>query len=282
MSAAVASTSSNTADHDTFASWLAPTTDSDDASTLTRNDGVLRRREICGACTSNPAATRRGPVVAIRSHASSALRITCPRCNPPGRINTGSMRSRRAISDSSRWRFDVAITIACSTEMGADRGPGAFTASSPRATGVGRIELHDQPLVRFGDEARPAFEPGDDLGADLDRRVERAAVEAAEHRFRGVARGPYVGRRCGNFDAAGAVAGDRVDHAGQRGSGERARRRCGRAPARSRASTRQRGRGAGDRPRRASSAPRTIRWSRSRSRSAGCGGGVGEPSRRAP
>ena len=71
MSAAVSSTSSNTADQRTFASWFAPTIDSDAASTKTRNDGVGLRRDNAGTRTSKPAASSCGPVVAMRSQASS-------------------------------------------------------------------------------------------------------------------------------------------------------------------------------------------------------------------
>ncbi len=74
MSAAVSSTSSNTADQRTSASWLAPTTVSD-ASANTRNIGVARRVESSGTRTSKPASARRGPVTVMSSHASSWLRI---------------------------------------------------------------------------------------------------------------------------------------------------------------------------------------------------------------
>ena len=70
ISAAVSSTSSNTADHFTSASWLAPTA-VDDCSANTRNVGVAVRGESSGTRTSKPALERRAPVTAISSHASS-------------------------------------------------------------------------------------------------------------------------------------------------------------------------------------------------------------------
>ena len=76
MSAAVSSTSSNTADQRTFGELVRT-----DGRSPTRVDVDAQRRRAralartSGTRTSKPAATRRGPVVAIRSHASSALRI---------------------------------------------------------------------------------------------------------------------------------------------------------------------------------------------------------------
>ena len=54
------------------------------------------------------------------------------------------------------------------------------------------------------------------------RRVERAAVEAREDRFGDVGDRAHARRRRGKLEAAGAVAADRVDHAGERGTDQRA------------------------------------------------------------
>ena len=74
MSAAVSSTSSNTADQRTSASWLAPTAVSV-SSANTRSDAVGLRRLSAGTRTSNPAAARRGPMSTMSSQASSCPMI---------------------------------------------------------------------------------------------------------------------------------------------------------------------------------------------------------------
>ena len=74
ISAAVSSTSSNTADQRTSASWLAPTAVSFESAN-TRSIGVAFRVDSSGTRTSKPASASRGPVTVISSHASSWLRM---------------------------------------------------------------------------------------------------------------------------------------------------------------------------------------------------------------
>ena len=104
ISAAVSSTSSNTADQRTCASWWAPTTDGSLATVSRRSAGEGLRRDSAGTRTSKPAASACGPVVVISSHASSWLSTTWPRRASPGRFSTGISRSSRA-SSSARCRF---------------------------------------------------------------------------------------------------------------------------------------------------------------------------------
>ncbi len=85
---------------------------------------------------------------------------------------------------------------------------------------VGRIEPHDQAAALAGDGTTPAFDARGDIAREARRRVERAAVEAAEERFGHIGCGPDVRGRRGGFELARAVATDRVDHAGQRGARE--------------------------------------------------------------
>ena len=123
--------------------------------------------------------------------------------------------------------FEVAAVGARHHDRLLDReGPAARVGGehleAPRVAAVGCVEPDDQPLVRFDDGARPTFDARHDLTADRLRRIERAAVEAGEERFGDVVRSAHLGRRRGNLEAAGAVAADRVDHAGERRSGERA------------------------------------------------------------
>ena len=92
----------------------------------------------------------------------------------------------------------------------------------PHAGAVGRVEPHDERGVLARDRARPAFGAGHQLAGDTHRRVERAAVEPGEERLGDVVAGAHDGRRGGHLDAARAVAPDGVDHAGERGPGDRA------------------------------------------------------------
>ncbi len=89
MSAAVSSTSSNTADQWTSESWWAPTTVSADGVVNRRRVGDGDRRDRAGTFTSKPAASSVAPVTVISSHASSCFRYTWPRRCPPARSSTG-------------------------------------------------------------------------------------------------------------------------------------------------------------------------------------------------
>ena len=224
MSAAVSSTSSNTADQRTFASWFAPTADSGASSTNTRSDGDGLRRDSAGTRTSKPAATSRGPVTVISSHASSWLRITWPRRVPPGPQQRGqhAFEARDLVFEVRTVRRRPS-TIACSIGTSSPFGPGREHREVPRAAVVGRIEPHDQPLALAGDRARPPLDRGRDLARDAHRRVERAAVEPGEERFGDIGDGAHARRRRRHLEPARAVAADRVDHAGERGTGQRAR-----------------------------------------------------------
>ena len=73
-----------------------------------------------------------------------------------------------------------------------------------------------------GHSTRPPLDLADDVVADIARRVERGAIEAGEERFAEVVRVANPGRRCGYFDAPRALTHDRVDHAGECGTGQRA------------------------------------------------------------
>ena len=87
---------------------------------------------------------------------------------------------------------------------------------------VGGVETDDQPAALPRHRTTPTLETGRDIARESCRGVERAAVEPSEEGFRDVGCGADVGRRRGSFELTGAVAADRVDHAGERGSRERA------------------------------------------------------------
>ena len=238
--------------------------------------------EICGARTSKPAATSCGPVFAMRSHASSALRMTWPRRSPPGRSNTGSMRSRRAISASRCARSDVDAAIACSTEIGPPRDRGTFTATrhAPPSSGGSSCTI-SRSCGSVTSRAQRSM-PRHDLARDLHRRVERAAVEPGEERFGDIVARADARRRRGYFDPSRAVAADRVDHSGQRRTCERARVDVAIEDADAPGHVlRPCVRGALVRRARASSAPRTSRWPRWCSGCGGCAAAAAAPSRRA-
>ncbi len=99
MSSALSSTSSNTADHCTAVSCWAPTAESvSDPTEVNRSDGVAFFGDIGGTRTSNPADVRIGPMLVIRSQASSWLRMTWPRRLSLPRCSGSYRPSRRSSS----------------------------------------------------------------------------------------------------------------------------------------------------------------------------------------
>ena len=145
MSAAVSSTSSNSADQRTSASWFAPTAVSFTESTKIRNDGVLGRRESSGTRTSKPARA----ATADRSRHQVPRFVTAEDDLPAANAtrtqpSTGSIRSRRPSSASMCWRSVPPAAIACSSDDRRALRPGGKHHQMPRAAVVGRIELHDE------------------------------------------------------------------------------------------------------------------------------------------
>ncbi len=126
MSAAVSSTSSNTADQRTLLSWWAPTTDSPVGSVNIRRPGDGLRLDSTGTRASNPAASSIRPETVISSQASVWLRYTCPRRRPPGRSSAGSSRSRRVRSSASGVVARLSVS-ACSTGRRPPSAPGPST-----------------------------------------------------------------------------------------------------------------------------------------------------------
>ena len=186
----------------------------------------------CARRTRRPRAAT--PVFAIRSHASSWLRITWPRRVCPGAAARGASVRGRASWSSRSARPDPALTIACSigtqrvlarrarTPRDATRRRGREDRAGRSARACSRVTERAQSAMRV-----------DEVAGDPHRGVERAAVEPGQERLGDVVRGPDARRRRGHLDPPRAVPADRVDHARTARSGSApARRRSCRARAR--------------------------------------------------
>ena len=218
MSAAVSSTSSNTADQRTSASWFAPTAVVDAVSAKTRSEALGLRRESAGMRTSNREELRPG-----RSHHLPGLVGAEDDLTAAG--SAGTHQRGHESFEPRDLVLEVAPVGAGVDDRLLDRHEGAAPSrcehrEMPGVGGVGRIETHDQPRVLTRHRAAPTFDPRRDLTAESQGRVEGTAVEAREERLGDVRRGADAGRRCGNR-AARAFAADGVDHAGERGTRER-------------------------------------------------------------
>ena len=214
MSAAVSSTSSNTADQRTFASWFAPTAVSVAASTKTRSDGVLGRRESAGTRTSKPASCSCGPVAAIRSHASSPLRITWPRRVPPGR----PQRGQHAL-EAADLVFEVLAFGTAGDDRLLDRDRLALRPRARTPRGATRRRRRADRAARSSRACSPVTER-----AQRSRRVDdlaRRCSRVRRTRCRRAGRGTPRRRR----DRCGRRAAAREPRAGARCRG-RSRRPC--------------------------------------------------------
>ena len=169
------------------------------------------------------------------------------------------MRSRRAISSSRSAALGPALTIAARRARARPRARRREHREVPRVAAVGRIEPHDRARSRSpvtdrahrstrGRRSRRRCRTGAS-NALPSSRARNASATSVAVRTRG--------RRRGHLELARAVAADGVDHAGERGAGERAGVDVGSRAARCRACVRPARRAASGRRARASSAPST-------------------------
>ena len=221
MSAAVSSTSSNTADQRTFASWFAPTTDSD----VGVDEHAQRRRRLAprqrghahveaGRDELRPGDGHQLPRLVLAQDHLAAPGAARSRQRGQHALEAGGLvfepgAARAGVDDRVLDRDELAL--------GARREHGEM----PRVAAVGRIEPHDQPFALAGDRARPLLDPRRDLARDAHGRVERAAVEAGDDGLGDVGDRADARRRSRQLEPARAVAADRVDHAGERRADQR-------------------------------------------------------------
>ncbi len=265
MSAAVSSTSSNTADQRTLASWFAPTTDFrrsvDEHAQRRRGLAPRQRRHAYVEAGRLELRARRGHQVPRFVLAQDHL--APPRSAGAEQRGQHPLEARDLVLEMRSARARVHDRLLDRQQLAAIAG--REHREVPDVAVVGRIEPDDQATALARDGTAPALDACGDIAREPDRRVERAAVEAAEERFGHVGRGADVGRRRRGLELARAVATDRVDHARERGAGERARvdvliereQRPGHR-------VDQVARGAPGRRGPESSAPSTSRWSRGR------------------
>ena len=230
----------------------------------------LGARDSSGTRTSKPAAASRGPVSAISSHASSWLRIdlrrggaartaaaraACARA-VPARLRGRGVRSRRRRSPA-RSAIELRLAVPA-TNTARCHAPPSSGGSSRTISGACSPVTERAQLLERVSTISPATRTGAS-NALPSSRARNASVTSL--------RGAHAGRRRGHLEPARAVAADRVDHAGERGAGERAGvdlavERARRCPASRRPSRR----GGRRRRARASSAPSTSRSTRARCR----------------
>ena len=223
MSAAVSSTSSNTADHGRSASWFAPTVVSGGASTNTRK----RRRGLAPRERGNPHVEAGGLELRTRGRHEvpgfvlAQDDLAAPRATRPQQRGQHAFEARDLVFEMRPAGARVHDRLLDRKRLAASAG--REHREMPGFRVVGRIEPDDQSPALPGDRPSPAFDARRDVARETGRRVERAAVEPAEERLGDIGGGADVRRRRRRLELAGAVATDRVDHPGERGAGQRAR-----------------------------------------------------------
>ena len=227
MSAAVSSTSSNTADQRTLASWLAPTAVSFDSGEQRAAIGVALRVDSVG-----DAHVEAGVGEARAGDGHQLPRLLLAEDGVAAPVGAGAQQCGQHALEPGDVVLEVGALRAVVDDGALDRlehlaGPlplrrGLATNTSrshtPVRSGGSRRTIERRVLAR--DRARPLLERDDELAGDAGRRVERAAVETGEEGLGDVVAGAHDGRRRGHLDAARAVAADGVDHAGERGAGD--------------------------------------------------------------